>query len=84
MGRNSPGVLTPRMRRLYEVACPLIDTSGKFSTHVLAKSPSKISPNPSEVISKSFRALGQFLKTWEKVTWEKREERKRRKKEKRH
>ena len=38
------------------------DTSRNFPAHMSAESPSNISPNPSEVISKVFGTLGQLLK----------------------
>ena len=46
------GVLTPCWRTLDGVSRPPIDTSGHFLANMFAKSPSNISPNPSEVISK--------------------------------
>ena len=45
------GVLAPHLRTLDGSALPPIDTTGNFSAHVSAESPSSISPNPSEVIS---------------------------------
>ena len=40
------GVLTPRSAQIQPSAQPPIDTSGNFSPHVSAESPSNISPNP--------------------------------------
>ena len=45
------GVLAPRLHILDGSACPPIDTSGNFPSHVSAESPLNTSPNPSEVIS---------------------------------
>ena len=46
------GVLAPVSAHARHSAQPPIDTSGNFPAHVSAESPSNISPNPSEVISK--------------------------------
>ena len=46
------GVLAPGSAHARPSAQPPIDTSGNFPAHVSAESPSNISPNPSEVISK--------------------------------
>ena len=46
------GVLAPVSVHARPSAQPPIDTSEKFPAHVSAESPSNISPNPSEVISK--------------------------------
>ena len=46
------GVLAPGSAHARPSALPPIDTSGNFPAHVSAKSPSNISPNLSEVISK--------------------------------
>ena len=45
------GVLAPKSAHARPSAQPPIDTSGNFSAHVSAESPSNISPNPLEVIS---------------------------------
>jgi hypothetical protein len=44
----SMGVLALRLGTLDSVACRPIDSSEQFVRHVSAKSPSNISPNPSE------------------------------------
>jgi hypothetical protein len=44
--------LTPGYADTKPTAQSPIDTSGNFPVHVSAESPSNISPNPSEVISK--------------------------------
>ena len=46
------GVLAPGSAYARPSARPPIETSGNFPAHVSAESPSNISPNPSEVISK--------------------------------
>ena len=46
------GVLAPGSAHARPSARPPIDVSGNFPAHVSAESPSNISPNPSEVISK--------------------------------
>ena len=46
------GVLAPGSAHARPSAQPPIDTSGIFTADVSAESPSNISPNPSEVISK--------------------------------
>ena len=46
------GVLAPGYAHTRPSARPPIDTSGNFPANVSAQSPSNISPNPSEVISK--------------------------------
>ena len=43
-------------------AGPPIDTKGNFPVSVSAESPSKISPNPSEVISEVSKPAGQLFK----------------------
>ena len=45
------GVLAPGSAHTRPSAQPPIDMSRNFPAHVSAKSPSNISPNPSEVIS---------------------------------
>ena len=45
------GDITPHLRRLDGVAHPPIEVSGNVSVHMSAKSPSNVSPIPSEVIS---------------------------------
>ena len=45
------GVLAPWSVHARPSAQPPIDMSGNFPAHVSAESPSKISPNPSEVMS---------------------------------
>ena len=47
------GVLAPGSAHARPSARHPIDTSGNFPAHVSAESPSNISPNPSEVISKA-------------------------------
>jgi hypothetical protein len=56
------GVLTPGSAHTRPFAWPPID-SGHFTLHVSAESPSNISPNPSEVISKVFKFKKKKLKT---------------------
>ena len=46
------GVLAPGSAHARPSAQPPIDVSGNFPVHMSAESPSNISPNPSEVISK--------------------------------
>ena len=46
------GVLAPGSAHARPSARPPMDTCGNFPAHVSAESPSNISPNPSEVISK--------------------------------
>ena len=55
------GVLAPGSAAAWLSTQPPIDTNRIFLAHMSAKSPSKISPNPLEVIS-SFGTLGQLLK----------------------
>ena len=45
------GVLAHGSAHVRPSARPPIDTSGNFLAHMSAETPSKISPNPSEVIS---------------------------------
>ena len=62
------GVFAPGSAHARPSAQPPINTSRNFLAHMSAESPSNISPNPSEVISK-----GQLLKitplTPQKLSW---------------
>ena len=54
------GVLAPGSAHARPSAQPPIDMSGDFPAHVSGESPSNISPNPSEVISKVSEVYDNF------------------------